>query len=433
MTKEQDSGVVSLDAKALDAAIKAWATATEAPMSAAITAYLSAIVPPPDVAWRCFHCDEVFTGVDAARAHFGVDSDWEPGCMLKLTEEEKDLLAVITRLQNELSRYHEEDSDKDREIVALSAKHQSALRDAEQTGYDRGLADAKAYPETLGLIALTGKYGEVLHPFISMMERELHANSGKGDRPGWMAMSRQDLLLEIYHHLAKLQKATLNNDTAGIGEFSADVANMSMMLADLCGTLSSVGATPPVTSDRASTQTDVSPTAAVPSHAGATPSALDLSASPSLVGEAVAWLGAEVLAVAQHEKPLPMGRDHLGREVRTAWVRWAELQPNPKPSWLVPYDELSEPDKEADRLIGEYIALGVLGWFVANDPTVDHRTRLAPSPSTAVVSEPVREAIAAAAYAEIMRSAHILRADELAYAVGQLIVNYQRPPSGTEL
>ncbi len=46
-------------------------------------------------------------------------------------------------------------------------------------------------------------------------------------------------------------------------------------------------------------------------------------------------------------------RDIGGRIVREAWVRWAMTQPNPKPSWLVPYDELSEPDKEADRQIFE--------------------------------------------------------------------------------
>jgi len=46
----------------------------------------------------------------------------------------------------------------------------------------------------------------------------------------------------------------------------------------------------------------------------------------------------------------------LGRMVREAWVRWAQMQPSPKPSWLLPYDDLSEPDKEADRQIGETIA-----------------------------------------------------------------------------
>lgn len=51
-----------------------------------------------------------------------------------------------------------------------------------------------------------------------------------------------------------------------------------------------------------------------------------------------------------------MTRDELGRIVREAWVRWARKQPSPKPSWLVPYDELSEADKEADRQIGEAVS-----------------------------------------------------------------------------
>ncbi len=45
-------------------------------------------------------------------------------------------------------------------------------------------------------------------------------------------------------------------------------------------------------------------------------------------------------------------RDRLGRLVRGLWIEWAARQPNPKPSWLVEYDGLSEADKEADRVIG---------------------------------------------------------------------------------
>lgn len=48
-------------------------------------------------------------------------------------------------------------------------------------------------------------------------------------------------------------------------------------------------------------------------------------------------------------------RDILGKIVRDAWIRWAGDQPNPKPSWLVPYDDLSESDKEADRQIAEAV------------------------------------------------------------------------------
>lgn len=82
-----------------------------------------------------------------------------------------------------------------------------------------------------------GPYAEVLAPFLNMMNAELHANSGKGDRPGWLAMDRKTALLEIFYHLAKLQKATKDDDLAGIREYAADVANMAMMLADICGVL----------------------------------------------------------------------------------------------------------------------------------------------------------------------------------------------------
>jgi hypothetical protein len=81
------------------------------------------------------------------------------------------------------------------------------------------------------------KYDEVLKPFASLMERELHANSGKGDRPGWLAMSAYDCLLEIYYHTAKLQKAIKDGNGDEIAEYSADVANMAMMAADICGAL----------------------------------------------------------------------------------------------------------------------------------------------------------------------------------------------------
>ncbi|HCJ6297129.1 TPA: hypothetical protein NU583_005729 [Pseudomonas aeruginosa] len=85
--------------------------------------------------------------------------------------------------------------------------------------------------------SVPGKYDDVLLPFLKSMEHELHANAGKGNRPGWLQMDRRTALLEIYYHLAKLQKATKDNDAAGIVEYAADVANMSMMLVDVCGLL----------------------------------------------------------------------------------------------------------------------------------------------------------------------------------------------------
>lgn len=49
-------------------------------------------------------------------------------------------------------------------------------------------------------------------------------------------------------------------------------------------------------------------------------------------------------------------RESLGRIVRTVWIEWAREQPNPKPTWLQPWEELTEPEREVDRRIGERIA-----------------------------------------------------------------------------
>jgi hypothetical protein len=53
-------------------------------------------------------------------------------------------------------------------------------------------------------------------------------------------------------------------------------------------------------------------------------------------------------------------REQLGREVRRVWTGWAECQPDPKPSWLVPFDELTAADQEADMRIGQVLFLA--GW-----------------------------------------------------------------------
>jgi hypothetical protein len=63
-----------------------------------------------------------------------------------------------------------------------------------------------------------------------------------------------------------------------------------------------------------------------------------------------------LMRIDDGSRPLPFSRDELGRMVRETWVKWAQTQPNPKPSWLVPYEQLTESDKEADRQIGEAIA-----------------------------------------------------------------------------
>lgn len=59
----------------------------------------------------------------------------------------------------------------------------------------------------------------------------------------------------------------------------------------------------------------------------------------------------------------PAARDDLGHLVRRVWVEWAKEQPSPKPSWLVPWEDLPEPDREVDRRIGEAIAATAIRRF----------------------------------------------------------------------
>lgn len=90
------------------------------------------------------------------------------------------------------------------------------------------------------------KYDDTLLPFMALMRKELHANVGKGDRPGWLLMSSDTCLLEIIYHFGKLQASVKREDGDGIAEYGADVANMCMMLLDICGVLAFVEQPAPV-------------------------------------------------------------------------------------------------------------------------------------------------------------------------------------------
>lgn len=99
------------------------------------------------------------------------------------------------------------------------------------------MGEAQMHDSRISDGAQPEKYDDTLLPFLALMRRELHANSKKGDRPGWLSMSKDTALLEIYWHTAKLSAAVKNGDDAAIAEHSADVANMAMMLLDVCGGL----------------------------------------------------------------------------------------------------------------------------------------------------------------------------------------------------
>ena len=102
--------------------------------------------PAPDLdaprSWRCFHCDEVFTDSKAAAVHFGADESAEPGCKM-LTGGDVELLRDYRDMAARWQRCVSEDCDASRIYNSMSAERVTAVRDAEQAGYDKGLAGGR--------------------------------------------------------------------------------------------------------------------------------------------------------------------------------------------------------------------------------------------------------------------------------------------------
>jgi hypothetical protein len=105
----------------------------------------------PEHGWVCFHCGEHFpgnfAGARAAQEHFGAPPDGIPGCRLRMRAGEKSLLRRIRWLERQLRELRAqvvcEDTEKDRELRAMAGAHALALREAEETGYTRGVRDMR--------------------------------------------------------------------------------------------------------------------------------------------------------------------------------------------------------------------------------------------------------------------------------------------------
>lgn len=93
--------------------------------------------------WRCFHCGDVFTDEAEAREHFGDTMDDEPIC--QVTAER------YRTVERELVGYQNESDATARTFYDIGHRAAVAERGAEQKGYDRGIADAKAHPDEVGL------------------------------------------------------------------------------------------------------------------------------------------------------------------------------------------------------------------------------------------------------------------------------------------
>lgn len=139
--------------------------------------------PSPEVStqalpWRCFHCEEVFTDQESAALHFGTSERQDPACKIDVAE--------YRAMEERMVRYNEEDSDLHRAIHAAESKGANDARRAEETGYARGLADAKKHPEELGLMAVSTQAvvtdAEIIEAFAEQDLFLIHHQPGEDDR-----------------------------------------------------------------------------------------------------------------------------------------------------------------------------------------------------------------------------------------------------------
>jgi hypothetical protein len=86
--------------------------------------------------WRCFHCDEVCTDEASAREHFGYLRSCDPICRIDRAE--------FRRMEKRDIEHSIEDTELHRLIERERADHATKLREAEEAGYARGLADGRA-------------------------------------------------------------------------------------------------------------------------------------------------------------------------------------------------------------------------------------------------------------------------------------------------
>lgn len=92
------------------------------------------------------------------------------------------------------------------------------------------LAETKAYNTD------PSGYAAVVNWFSDKMYMELIANDDKGGRTGpdgWLTVGSDKYFInELYYHVGKLQEAQRQNDVELIREYTADVANIAMMISD---------------------------------------------------------------------------------------------------------------------------------------------------------------------------------------------------------
>lgn len=95
--------------------------------------------------WRCFHCGEAFTDRQCAERHFGRDEGKTPACIIKGAD--GGLLRALRDAENQadeaVQAMHSESTDAAKAYHRARCRHTQALIAAEESGYEKGLADGR--------------------------------------------------------------------------------------------------------------------------------------------------------------------------------------------------------------------------------------------------------------------------------------------------
>jgi hypothetical protein len=95
----------------------------------------AAIIADRRETWTCFHCGEVFTDRALAVEHFGASEMQDAACQIDI--------AKYREMEELHARNLAEDTERDRTIYRLQAEMTVKMRQEEEKGYARGLADAR--------------------------------------------------------------------------------------------------------------------------------------------------------------------------------------------------------------------------------------------------------------------------------------------------
>ena len=98
--------------------------------------------------WRCFHCGDVFKDRRSARLHFGRDEQSEAACVIKAGAEGSLLKALRDaeeQADDAIQQMHNESTDAALAFHQQRCRHNQALIAAEESGYEKGLADGRAF------------------------------------------------------------------------------------------------------------------------------------------------------------------------------------------------------------------------------------------------------------------------------------------------